>query len=122
FAVRSPRLIASILLTMLAGLVLATGLGLALFHRFNLISVAFIPLFVGMGIDLGIQFSVRYRAEHRPGGNVRSALVATGRALGKSLILAASAIAVGFLAFAPTAYYGVSQLGLIAGLGILASL
>src|SRR6185312_16978438 len=59
---------------------------------------------------------------HRPGGNVRSALVATGRALGKSLILAASAIAVGFLAFAPTAYYGVSQLGLIAGLGILASL
>ncbi|HEX5460518.1 MAG TPA: MMPL family transporter [Steroidobacteraceae bacterium] len=122
FAVRSPRLIASILITMLAGLVLATGLGLALFHRFNLISVAFIPLFVGMGIDLGIQFSVRYRAECRPGGNILFALLATGRAMGKSLILAAAAIAAGFLAFAPTAYYGVSQLGVIAGLGILASL
>jgi hopanoid biosynthesis associated RND transporter like protein HpnN len=122
FAVRSARLIASILVTMLAGLVMATGLGLVLFNRFNLISVAFIPLFVGMGMDLGIQFAVRYRAERRPGWDICSALVATGRAMGKSLTLAATAIAVGFLAFAPTPYYGVSQLGVIAGLGILVSL
>lgn len=122
FAVRSPLLIASILVTMLAGLVMTTGLGLVLFHQFNLISVAFIPLFVGMGMDLGIQFSVRYRAERRPGWDICSALIATGRAMGKSLTLAAAAIAAGFLAFAPTAYYGVSQLGIIAGLGIFISL
>jgi uncharacterized protein len=122
FAVRSPRLIASILLTMITGLVMATGLGLVLFHRFNLISVAFIPLFVGMGMDLGIQFSVRYRAERKPGWDVGSALVATGQTMGRSLTLAATAIAAGFLAFAPTAYYGVSQLGMIAGLGIFAAL
>ena len=122
FAVRSPRLIASILLTMIAGLVMATGLGLVLFHRFNLISVAFIPLFVGMGMDLGIQFSVRYRAERKPGWDVGPALVATGHAMGRSLTMAATAIAAGFLAFAPTAYYGVSQLGMIAGLGIFAAL
>jgi uncharacterized protein len=122
FAVRSPRLIASILVTMIIGLVLATGLGLILFHRFNLISVAFIPLFVGMGMDLGIQFSVRYRAERRPGWDVGPALVATGQSVGRSLSLAATAIAAGFLAFAPTAYYGVSQLGMIAGLGIFAAL
>ncbi len=122
FAVRSPRLIASILLTMVVGLVATTGLGLALYHRFNLISVAFIPLFVGMGMDLGIQFSVRFRAERRPGWDVLPALIATGHAMGKSLILAAAAIAAGFLAFAPTAYYGVSQLGVIAGLGIFVAL
>jgi uncharacterized protein len=122
FAVRSPRLIASILLTMMTGLVMATGLGLLLFHRFNLISVAFIPLFVGMGMDLGIQFSVRYRAERKPGWDVGPALVATAHSMGRSLTLAAAAIAAGFLAFAPTAYYGVSQLGMIAGLGIFAAL
>jgi len=122
FAVRSPRLIASILITMIAGLVATTGLGLALYHRFNVISVAFIPLFVGMGMDLGIQFSVRYRAERRPGWQVTPALIATGQAMGKSLILAATAIAAGFLALAPTAYYGVSQLGVIAGLGIFVAL
>ncbi len=119
FAVRSLRLIASILLTTLAGLVTATALGLALFHRFNVISVAFIPLFVGMGMDFGIQFSVRYRTEHCTEKSVWQALVATGRVMGRSLILAAAAIGVGFLAFAPTRYYGISQLGVIAGLGML---
>jgi len=122
FAVRSPWLIASILATTLVGLLTATALGLALFHRFNVISVAFIPLFVGMGIDLGIQFSVRYRAERHPGWDVGPALAATGRTIGKSLTLAAAAIGAGFLAFAPTAYYGVSQLGVIAGLGLFAAL
>jgi hypothetical protein len=42
--------------------------------------------------------------------------------MGRSLTMAATAIAAGFLAFAPTAYYGVSQLGMIAGLGIFAAL
>lgn len=122
FAVRSPWLIGSILTTTLAGLVTATGLGLALFHRFNVISVAFIPLFVGMGMDLGIQFSVRYRAERARGQDLGAALVATGQTMGKSLTVAAAAIGAGFLAFAPTDYYGVSQLGVIAGLGLFAAL
>jgi uncharacterized protein len=122
FAVRSPWLIASILLTTLVGLLMATALGLALFHRFNVISVAFIPLFVGMGMDLGIQFSVRYRAERAAGGEVCTALTAAGATMGGSLTLAATAIGAGFLAFTPTAYYGVSQLGVIAGLGMFAAL
>jgi uncharacterized protein len=118
-AVRSPWLIASILVTTFAGLVMTTGLGLALFHRFNVISVAFIPLFVGIGIDFGIQFSVRYRAERGAERDPQPALVATGRTMGKSLTLAAAAIGAGFLAFAPTSYYGISQLGVIAGVGML---
>jgi hopanoid biosynthesis associated RND transporter like protein HpnN len=122
FAVRSPWLIASILVTTLVGLLMATALGLLLFHRFNVISVAFIPLFVGMGMDLGIQFSVRYRAERGVAGEVAAALTSTGRTMGKSLTLAAAAIGAGFLAFTPTAYYGVSQLGVIAGLGMFTAL
>ena len=121
-AVRSVWLIASILATTLVGLVSAAALGLAIFHRFNVISVAFIPLFVGLGIDIGIQFSVRYRAERATGQDVRDALIATARGMGRSLALAATAIAAGFLALAPTAYYGVSQLGVIAGFGMFIAL
>ena len=121
-AVRSVWLIASIIATTLAGLVTAAALGLAVFHRFNVISVAFIPLFVGLGIDIGIQFSVRYRSERGPGSSVRMALIATARGMGSSLTLAATAIAAGFLAFGPTAYYGVSQLGIIAGVGMFIAL
>jgi hopanoid biosynthesis associated RND transporter like protein HpnN len=121
-ALRSWRLIACILATTLMGLVAAAALGLAVFHRFNVISVAFIPLFVGLGLDIGIQFSVRYRSLRRPGTDLRRSLDATARQMGGSLTLAATAIAVGFLAFAPTAYLGVSQLGVIAGLGMLVAL
>ncbi|HUN74945.1 MAG TPA: MMPL family transporter [Steroidobacteraceae bacterium] len=121
-AVRSPWVIGCILVTTLAGLLTATAIGLAVFHRFNVISVAFIPLFVGMGMDLGIQFSVRYRAERASGRDAALALVAAGESMGKSLTLAAAAIGTGFLAFAPTAYYGVSQLGMIAGIGMFAAL
>ncbi len=121
-AVRSIRLVAAILATTLTGLVSAAALGLAVFHRFNVISVAFIPLFVGLGIDLGIQFTVRFRAERGTHDDVRGALEAAGRAMGRSLTLAATAVGAGFLAFAPTAYVGVSQLGVIAGFGMFIAL
>ena len=121
-AVRSVRLIGAILLVTLVGLTCAAAVGLLVFHTFNVISVAFIPLFVGLGIDFGIQFSVRYRTEHTPGGAARDALIASGQGMGRSLTLAAAAIACGFLAFAPTAYVGLSQLGVIAGLGMFIAL
>ncbi len=122
FAVRSARLILAILITTLVGLVCAAAGGLLIFHRFNIISVAFIPLFVGLGIDFGIQFTVRFRAEFATGQRRREAVIAAGRGMGRSLTLAATAIACGFLAFAPTAYLGVSQLGVIAGLGMFIAL
>jgi hopanoid biosynthesis associated RND transporter like protein HpnN len=122
FAVRSPRLIVAIFATTIIGLVSAAAGGLLIFHRFNLISVAFIPLFVGLGIDFGIQFSVRFRTEFSDGRPLREALTAAGRGMAWPLSLAATAIASGFLAFAPTNYVGVSQLGVIAGLGMFIAL
>ncbi|HEX3408226.1 MAG TPA: MMPL family transporter, partial [Caulobacteraceae bacterium] len=121
-AVRSARVIVAILVTTAAGLAIAAALGLAIFGTFNVISIAFIPLFVGLGIDFGIQLSVRYRSEHAPGIANREALIAAGEGMGRPLALAAFAIAAGFLAFAPTAYIGVSQLGVIAGVGMLVAL
>jgi hopanoid biosynthesis associated RND transporter like protein HpnN len=121
-AVRSVKTIIAILVTTLVGLAAAAAFGLLIFHRFNLISVAFIPLFVGLGIDFGIQFSVRVRAEQLGGANTVTGLKATGVGMGRSLTLAAAAIASGFLAFGPTAYIGVSQLGVIAGCGLIFAL
>jgi hopanoid biosynthesis associated RND transporter like protein HpnN len=121
-AVRSARVIGAILVTTLAGLAAAAALGLLIYGTFNVISIAFIPLFVGLGIDFGIQLSVRFRTEHRPEVATREALIAAARRMGRPLALAAFAIAAGFLAFAPTDYYGVSQLGVIAGAGMLIAL
>src|SRR5581483_8186735 len=85
----------------------------------NLISVYFAVLFVGLGVDFGLQFSVRYRAERHEIDNVHEALMQAGRRAGAPLTLAALATAAGFLSFLPTVYKGVSELGLIAGVGML---
>jgi hopanoid biosynthesis associated RND transporter like protein HpnN len=118
-AVRSVRVTAAIMITTLIGLVVTAGVGLAVVGRFNLISVAFIPLFVGLGVDFGIQFAVKYRAESRVLADQAQALVAAGRDVGAPIALAAAAIAAGFFAFLPTPYIGVSELGMIAGMGMV---
>ncbi|WP_419816976.1 MMPL family transporter [Glacieibacterium sp.] len=121
-ATRSARIVAAITLTTVAGLVVTAALGLALVGRFNLISVAFIPLFVGLGIDFGIQLSVRFRAEQGAAADVGEALRRAGHGLGGSLLVAASAVALGFVAFLPTDYIGVSELGIIASVGMIVAL
>lgn len=118
-ALKSAKLIAAIILTILTGLVITTAVGLAMVGAFNIISVAFVALFVGLGVDFGIQFCVRYRAERRESASLDSALVAAGQAIGPSLTLAALAISAGFFGFIPTAYRGVAELGLVAGTGML---
>ena len=118
-AVRSARVTAAIMGTTIVGLVVTAGLGLLIVGRFNLISVAFIPLFVGLGVDFGIQFAVKYRAESRILATQDEAIIMAAREVGASLALAAAAIAAGFFAFLPTSYVGVSELGIIAGVGIL---
>jgi hopanoid biosynthesis associated RND transporter like protein HpnN len=76
-------------------------------------------LFVGLGVDFGIQFSVRYRAERHDVPGLAPALVQAAEKIGVPLTLAAAAVAAGFLSFLPTDYKGVSELGQIAGVGML---
>lgn len=118
-ALRSWRIIASVFFSLMVGLAITAALGLAMVGSFNLISVAFFVLFVGLGVDFGIQFSVRYRTERHARDDLYQALRATAQKAGKPLALAAGATAVGFFAFLPTNYSGLSELGLIAGCGML---
>src|SRR5258708_15500707 len=108
----------AILVTTVVGLVMTAAIGLLAVGRFNLISVAFIPLFVGLGVDFSIQFSVRSLAERLVRPDLETALAATGAAIGKALALSAAAIGAGFFAFLPTSYLGVAELGTVAGLGM----
>jgi hopanoid biosynthesis associated RND transporter like protein HpnN len=85
----------------------------------NLISVAFAVLFIGLGVDFGIQFSVRYRAERFADRDLVEALEHTGLRVAGPLLLAAASIAAAFYSFLPTAYVGLSELGLIAGTGMI---
>src|SRR5438874_11981217 len=88
---------------------------------FNLISVAFAILFIGLGADFCIQFTVRYRTERPEGDGVRAALRGAAARAGGPLALAAAGTMVGFFSFVPTSYRGIAELGLIAGFGMMAA-
>ena len=119
---QSLRLVAAILGTLIVGLVITGGFAAVAVQALNPISVAFAVLFVGIAVDFGIQFSVRYRDERFRVDDLIEALRRTGRGIGGPLSVAAMATAVGFLAFVPTDYTGVSDLGKIAGAGMLIAL
>jgi len=118
-ALRSFRIIFACAVSLFAGLAISAAVGLAVVGAFNVISVAFFVLFVGLGVDFGIQFSVRYRAERHDEPDLRAALRSAALKAGGPLALAAIATAVGFASFLPTAYRGLSELGQIAGMGML---
>ncbi|WP_409563298.1 MMPL family transporter [Hyphomicrobium sp. MC8b] len=118
-ALRSGKIIFAVLVGLFSGLAITAALGLYLVGALNLISVAFAVLFVGIGVDFGIQYAVRYRHERYSRQGLRESLVAAGRNAGKPLALAAAATTAGFYAFLPTDYVGVSELGLIAGSGMI---
>ncbi|MFZ3360723.1 MAG: MMPL family transporter, partial [Xanthobacteraceae bacterium] len=118
-ALRWARIIFAVFACLAVGLSMTAACGLLMVGTLNLISVYFAVLFVGLGVDFGLQFSVRYRAERHETDNLREALLQAGRHAGAPLTLAALATAAGFFSFLPTVYKGVSELGLIAGVGML---
>jgi uncharacterized protein len=118
-AVRSWRLIVPILLTLGLGLMLTILFAAAAVGTLNLVSVGFGILFVGIAVDFAIQFSVRYRGMRVRFPNPDQAMTETGRRVGTQVLVAAAATAAGFLAFVPTDFRGVAELGLIAGAGMM---
>jgi uncharacterized protein len=118
-AVRSWRLIVPILATLGVGLMLTLLFAATAIGTLNLVSVGFGVLFVGIAVDFSLQFAVRYREGRYGTGDSAEALRLTARRAGGAILVAALATAAGFLAFVPTAFSGVAELGLIAGTGML---
>jgi hopanoid biosynthesis associated RND transporter like protein HpnN len=119
---RSSRLVLSTLLALLVGLILTGGFTALAVGHFNLISVSFAVLFIGLGVDFGIHLCMRYRDLLEHGQEHEEALIDTARDVGSSLFLCAATTAIGFFAFVPTKFIGVAELGIISGAGMFISL
>src|SRR5258708_22736788 len=109
-ALRSSGIILAAIISIACGLAYSAALGLFLVGALNLISVAFFVLFVGLGIDFGIQFSVRYRAERHDLGGLEPALITAARKAGAPFALAAGSAALGVVVFLPNGYPVLRQL------------
>ncbi len=119
---RSGRLVLHAVVTLIVGLAWTTGFAALAIGHLNLLSVAFAVLFIGLGIDYGIHFLMRWLELRDAGAEVSQALREAGRSVGTSLFLCAVTTSIGFYAFVPTGFVGIAELGVIAGTGMFLSL
>ena len=119
---RAVRLVVAMLCTLVVGLLWTAAFAVAAVGSLNFVSASAPVLFIGLGVDFGIQFGMRYREECRRAGNHETALRCAAAGVGGALTLAAVAAALSFFSFLPTSYRGFAELGLIAGGGMFMAL
>ncbi len=119
---RSLRLLATTYIVLVMGLIFTAGFAAITVGHLNVISIAFASLYIGLGVDYAIHICLHYREGKAEGLTNSEAILVSIRDVGSSLFLCALATAIGFFAFIPTDYAGVSELGVISGGGIFIGL
>lgn len=119
---RSFKLLIITYIVLIMGLVFTAGFAAITVGHLNIISIAFASLYIGLGVDYAVHICLYYRDRRvRNYSNVDS-IHHSMSGVGSSLFLCALTTALGFLAFIPTDYSGVSELGIISGGGIFIGL
>jgi hopanoid biosynthesis associated RND transporter like protein HpnN len=119
---RSFKLLFATFIVLIMGLILTAGFATISIGHLNLISIAFAVLYIGLGVDFAIHICLHYRECRVQGMENRQAINDSIHTVGFSLFLCAITTSMGFLAFIPTDYSGVSELGIIAAGGMIIGL
>lgn len=119
---RSVRLLVTTYFVLVMGLIFTAGFAAVTVGHLNVISITFASLYIGLGVDYAIHICLHYREGKAEGLSNSEAILVSIRDVGSSLFLCALATAIGFFAFIPTDYAGVSELGVISGGGIFIGL
>ena len=85
----------------------------------NLLTVSFFTILVGSGIDFGIHILLRYEEEFAKHGDLGKAMDESLVWTGTDIAVSAFSTAVAFAAVGMADFKGVSELGIIAGCGIM---
>ncbi|MCK4493945.1 MAG: MMPL family transporter [Methylococcales bacterium] len=119
---RSIKLLLATILSLIIGLIFTAGFAAIAIGHLNLISIAFAVLYIGLGVDYAIHLCLRYRECRILGMDNHAAIHDSLHSVGLALFLCAVTTSLGFFAFVPTDYAGVSELGLISGAGMFIGL
>jgi hopanoid biosynthesis associated RND transporter like protein HpnN len=119
---RSIKIVLCTLIVLIIGLILTAGFATIAVGHLNVLSVAFAILYIGLGVDFAIHICLCFRECWEDRMTSEEAIQKSVRILGSSLFLCALTTSIGFFAFIPTDYEGVSELGLISGGGMFVGL
>jgi uncharacterized protein len=107
------------LVALLIGICWALGFTTLTIGHLNILSIVFMPMLLGLGIDYGSYFISRYMEERRAGKGVQEAMAQTFVATGPGILATALTTALTFGTLLLTGFKGIAELGFIGGSGIL---
>ncbi len=119
---RSVKLLIATLIVLILGLILTAGFATLTIGHLNTISIAFAVLYIGLGVDYAIHICLHYRECRANNMENQQAIMDSVSHVGFSLFLCALTTSIGFLAFVPTDFSGVSELGIISSGGMVIGL
>ncbi len=137
--VRSFRVIVVSLLLLFVGIVWTSAYALLTVGEYNTLSLIFLVMFFGLGIDFALHFCLRYQEALLPSKTSvnllsdnqslenssekdvknQQALQAATSSVGRAIVLCTVTTALGFLSFVPTEYKGLADLGVISAGGMV---
>jgi hopanoid biosynthesis associated RND transporter like protein HpnN len=100
---------------LIMGVLWSLGFALIFVGHFNVLSVAVIPMVLGIGIDFGIQILGRYEEELGQGRTIDEAVTAALKHTGVAIITGGSTTAAAFFTLCFNDFVGLAELGIIAG-------
>ncbi|MEQ9497286.1 MAG: MMPL family transporter [Deltaproteobacteria bacterium] len=114
---RQLFLIATVIVSLLLGLLLTFGFAAVTVGQLNIITGILGGILMGFGIDFGIHFAFRLRWELKIGNSLPNAVENTVRNAGPASFAAASGVGAAFLSLCFSDFRGFSEFGLLAGVG-----
>ena len=85
----------------------------------NILTIAFLPILIGLAIDFGVHLSTRYEEELRKGETQHSALLRAMVNTGLGIFTGCLTTAGAFLAMGLTDFKGIQEMGIITGGGMI---
>ena len=110
------------LVALLASVVVTLGITSVTIGHLNIISQAFIVMLLGLGFDFGIQILGRYEEEMGRGKSSADSVEITLTTTGKALLTGGGTTAAAFYAMCFNDFTGLTELGWIAGSGVVMAL
>jgi hopanoid biosynthesis associated RND transporter like protein HpnN len=107
------------ILVLIMAVLWSLGFALITVGHFNILSIAVIPMVLGIGIDFGIQILGRYEEELGHGRSIAEAVTAALQQTGVAIITGGSTTAVAFFTLCFNDFVGLSELGIIAGFSMV---
>ena len=100
---------------LIMGVLWSLGFALVTVGHFNILSIAVIPMVLGIGIDFGIQILGRYEEELGHGRSIEQAIAIALEHTGVAIITGGSTTAAAFFTLCFNDFVGLAELGVIAG-------